>query len=700
MTKLDEGLYFSDRLLGQGREEDWVSKVAWRIVGAIESPLIAPKLTHMISNVVKKYVPHNEQKRTIETINGWYERRDGRPALADHFKEEVDELVLRGVAQELLRAKPVPQHDTLFWAIGAVDTETAAETIQASWCPEQIDALLDHAISTLQVLCEDSHIIDPSDALGFKVDGGKAYVNPEYIQERIRTLHRTDWTRPDMYQGVAMVIQLIMTIRPDQFPILVEKADHPTVQRWALFIVSRYLRTDRLQALDWLKGKPSEPLIAIAIVHALEDIRELGSEAEHQGRDQQAREEAYGTASRLLSGLVNQLAQYESAESVRWIAELYEHRVFLLGTNRRTGIYDLGEELEDHCIDRLVDLVRGSWDNDLREALKSNASWGAVTQQTLPLGTVASKVSGDFPERAAEIASIVLEKHATHICDIMANNNRAYYTLTESRAIKWMGGLGAALTISLPEGETPLDWAVTQCNQLPLSAWDADDFPEKFRLAGDVAQIQLTVAIYAVLARYESGHEIDPEIVRNLAKKAWEHCHFLRQLETYGLEEPELDELAARVAVELGSPSEEWLIVQASSPQVEPRGLWAMVDAYIKKDGYPILANELASSLAARHRNIKGAGISTLRYLAMIWLLLEAADAALETAEILMEYHQRAMQRNDYIVVMRLLVLAARQKGPNSKTKRDIRYLYEYLWRNYTLDEEVEIKQNADAILA
>ena len=689
-----------ERSLGQVQEEDWVSKVSWRIVGAIESPLIAPKLVHLISNVVEKYVPHNEQKRTIETINGWYERRDGRPALAAHAKDKVDELILKGAAQELLRAKSVPQHDTLFWAIGAVDTETAAETIQASWCPEQIDALLEHAISTLQVLCEDSNIIDPSDALGFKVDGGKAYVNPEYKQERIRTLHRTDWYRPDMYQGVARVIQLLMTIRPDQFPILVEKADHPTVQRWALFVVSRYLTTDRLQALDWLKGKPSEPLIAIAIVHALEDIQELGWEAEHQGRDQQTREEAYGTASRLLSGLVNQLAQYEPAESVRWIAELYEHRAFLLGPNRVAGIYDLGEELEEHCIDRLVDLVRGNWSNDLREALKSNASWGAVTQQTLPLGTVASKVSGDFPERAAEIASIVLEKHVTHICDILANNNRAYYTLTESRAIKWMGGLGAALTISLPEGETPLDWAVTQCNQLPLSAWDADDFPEKFRLAGDVAQIQLTVAIYAVLARYESGHEIDPEIVRNLAKKAWEHCHFLRQLETYGLEEPELDELAARVAVELGSPSEEWLIVQASSPQVGPRGLWAMVDAYIKKDGYPILANELASSLAARHRNIKGAGISTLRYLAMIWLLLEAADAALETAEILMEYHQRAMQRNDYIVVMRLLVLAARQKGPNSKTKRDIRYLYEYLWRNYTLDEEVEIKQTADAILA
>ena len=131
-----------------------------------------------------------------------------------------------------------------------------------------------------------------------------------------------------------------------------------------------------------------------------------------------------------------------------------------------------------------------------------------------------------------------------------------------------MRGLGAALAISLPEGETPLDWAITQCYQLPLSTWDADDLPEKFRLAGDVAQIQLTVAIYAVIARYEAGHGVEPEMVRHLTEKAWEHCHFLRQQETYRLEEPELDELAARVAITLGSPSEGWLIIQANSPQV------------------------------------------------------------------------------------------------------------------------------------
>ena len=423
--------------LGQSHEEVWISKVAWRIVGASESPLKILKLTPLINNLVSKYVPANEQKRAIETIKGWYETRGRRPSLMDDTKDEVGELVLSGAVQQLLKTVPAPRHDTLFWAIGTVNTEATVEIIQTSWCPKQIDALLEYALGALQVLCEDSNVIDPSDALGFKVDNGKAYVNPKYKQERIKTLQRTEWHRPNMYHGVAKVIQLIMTIRPDQFPELVEKADHPTVHRWALFIVSRYFGTDRLQALDWLKGSPSDPLIAIAIVHALEDLRELGWEAGHQGRNQQEREEAYGTASQLLSGLVNQLAQYEPAASVRWIAELYEHGVLLQGIkgiNQRTGSYNLGEELEEHCIDKLVDLIHRNWDSDLREALKSSAPWGAVTEQTLPLGTVACKLYGDCPDRATEIARIVIEKHTNHIGDMMVNNSRAYYTLTESRA--------------------------------------------------------------------------------------------------------------------------------------------------------------------------------------------------------------------------------------------------------------------------
>ena len=322
---------------GQVQEQDWVSKVVWRIVGASESPLKAPELANLINDVVRKYVPDDEQNRTTQTINSWYQTRDGRPALVDESRDKVDELILRGTAQQLLVENPDPNNDTLFWATGAMDTEAAAKTILASWDPELIDKLFQYAIGVLRVLCERANVIDVSDAIGFRVEGGRAYVKPDYKQDRVRTLRQTDLGRPELYRGVASVIGLLMMIRPDRFPELVEVADHPIVQRWALFIVSEYSTTDGFEALKWLNGTPSEPLIAIAVVHALENIRELGWRAEHPGRDQQERKESREVASCLLSGLVSQLAQYEPAQSVHWISELYEQGALLRGMNRQNS---------------------------------------------------------------------------------------------------------------------------------------------------------------------------------------------------------------------------------------------------------------------------------------------------------------------------------------------------------------------------
>lgn len=687
------------------QKEEQISKIAWRVIGTTESPIRkSPNLAKLIDGLARNYIPDSERKRVIEVINSWYETRDGRPWLAEDNKDKVHEWVLHGAAQRLLEAQP-GKEDTLFWAMGAVDTEAALETIRASWEPEQIDKLAEYVIGTLKVLCEKSDVLDPSRAAGFKADRGKVYADPKYKEERIKTFYISERYQPSvicwgLYTGVAKVIRLAMMLRPDKFPRLVESADHPTVQGWALFIVSPYQRTDPSQALDWLKGKPSEPLIAIAIVHTLKTVQKLAWEAEYQGRNQREHEKPHGTASLLLSRLVNQLAQYEPAESVRWLSELYEHRVLILGMNRWTGDYDPGEDLEEHCVDEMTELVRRNWDSDLRGALKSEARWGAITQQNLPLGTIAQKIHIDYPDRSTEIARIVIEKHSQRIGEIAENNEGIHYTLTDSRAVKWMKGLGAALAIALPESESPLDWATTQCSRLPLTAWDADEAPRKFRVADEVAQTQLAVAFYAVLASYEAGVIVEPETVRRLAERAWQHCHFVGQQQAYRLEEPELEELAARVAVALGKPGEEWLVTQAKNPEVGPRSLWGMVDAYIENYGHPILANELSRTIAARHRNSKVGEISILRYLAMIWQRLESADAALETAEAMMEYHRRTMEREDYLTVMSLLILAARQKGSTSKTKRDMRALYDHLWNSHTPREEIETKEIADILLA
>ena len=689
----------------QVQEEGLLVQAAWRVVGAVESPLKKPELSSVVDGVLgplfeQGSVAGSERRRVRGIVHGWYETRDGRPALAQDARREVDELVLLGAAQQLVEGKSDPANEALFWAIGTVDAEVAAEIIQAVWRPEQVDALWKNSVAVLQRLCERENVIDLDKTLGYKVDGGRASVDPEYKRDRVRVFRRTNLGRPNLYRGVVNTIVLIMSLKPDRFPELVEKVDHPIIQRWALFMVSRHSGVDRLQALDWLEGNPSEPVVAIAIAHALEVMRELVSEARYPGRGRLEREEAGEAAAQLLSGLVNRLAQYEPAESVRWIAELYEHGDLPQIVIGEPGGYDLGERLEECCIDEIAELVRQNWHSELREALKSKVRQGAVMQRTLPLGTVAQRVSRDHPDRAVEIAEIVLEKHAEHADEILRGNRRAYYTLTDGRTIKWMRGLGSALSLALPQNETPLDWAIAQCIRLPLSVWEADDYPEKFRVADAVAQMQMAVAIYAVVARYEAGIGVEPEMVRNLVGRVWEHCHFVGQQEEYRLEEPEVDELAARVLVELGNPSEEWLLNRVKSLEIGPRGLWSLVDAYVGRYGFPNLANELSSSIAARYRNIKAVRISTLRYLAKIWQILEAADPARVTAETMLEYHERAMQREDYLEVMNLLVLASCEKQPTSKLIRDIRSNAEYLWHNHIPVEEVEIKRAVDALLA
>ena len=58
------------------------------------------------------------------------------------------------------------------------------------------------------------------------------------------------------------------------------------------------------------------------------------------------------------------------------------------------------------------------------------------------------------------------------------------------------------------------------------------------------------------------------------------------------------------------------------------------------------------------------------------------------------------MERGDYVVAMNLLVLAARQKEATPRVKRTIRYIHDYLWRNHTPSEELELRKSVDALLA
>ncbi|MDE2940222.1 MAG: hypothetical protein OXR67_15100 [Chloroflexota bacterium] len=694
-----------DRTSRPSQEWDLLVRTAWRVVGAVESPQNRPDLPRLIDGVLRRvsqqYSIHStmcDQPR--ETLYGWFQVRDGRPALAGDASSEVDEFVLLGAAERLIEGKPEPANDTLFWAIGTLHVEEAAEKILASWSPEQIDTLLDYSVGVLQNLSEKESVINPERILGSTAQGGNVSVDPAYRLDRVRIFRRTDFGRPDLYRGVANVIFLVMTLRPGRFPELVEMVDHPVIQRWALFVVSRHSVADRWQILDWLKENQSEPVTAIAIVHALEVVRELAGEASHPGREQKERDEASTVAVELLSDLVTQLAQYELGDSVRWLAQLYEHGELPRVLVDESGGYDLGERLEDLCIEKLEELVREDWNDKLREAFRSSIRQGVGIHRSLPLGTIALNLSPDHPSRAVEIATIVLENHEEQTGEIIRTNERAFYTLTDRRTIKWIRGLGASLALALPEDESPLNWVTSECSRLQLSVWEAEDNPERFRVADDLAQMQMAIALYAVVVQYETGTSIEAETVRNLADCAWKHTCFVAKQEGFLLEEPEVDELAARVVVGLGNPSEEWLILQANRLDIGIRGLWGLVDSYVKEFGHPTLLKELSNTIAARYRYSRGVEISALRYLAKIWQTMEASGPALETAQAMLDFHQRAMKREDYCVALKLLVLASREKGSSSRTRLEMMSLYEHLWGSHVPREEVDLKQSVDAVLA
>ena len=127
----------------QALEEGWLVQAAWRVVGAVESPLRNPELSNLVDGVLRSLFEQAslsgiERRRVREAVLAWYETHDGRPVLAQDARGELDDLILRGAAQHLLEGESDPANETLFWAIGTVDVETAAEIIRSVWCPKQV----------------------------------------------------------------------------------------------------------------------------------------------------------------------------------------------------------------------------------------------------------------------------------------------------------------------------------------------------------------------------------------------------------------------------------------------------------------------------------------------------------------------------------------------------------------------------------
>ena len=202
--------------------------------------------------------------------------------------------------------------------------------------------------------------------------------------------------------------------------------------------------------------------------------------------------------------------------------------------------------------------------------------------------------------------------------------------------------------------------------------------------------------------------QTDPSTVRTLSEKLWAHCHFTGQYTLRQPDDSEAAEYAARIAVQLGDPSDVWLLDQARNPEVGPRTLWALIDQRMstvtrvigpKEDYDAMITAELRRITSGRLGAVKRSVLSELYYLAQIWILLGAFDEAERTAmDILSLQEPGHLERTYHILTLRLLAFAA--SGGRAVGLADvITALYNQLWSGYTPAEESSDRQEIDDLL-
>ena len=253
-----------------------------------------------------------------------------------------------------------------------------------------------------------------------------------------------------------------------------------------------------------------------------------------------------------------------------------------------------------------------------------------------------------------------------------------------------------------------MDWAIEKCKTLPLSSWDADEEGRVFRAADQVAQTQMTIALYAVQLLTDVGRTLDSDKLRAFAEQVWTHVDFVRRYSDSMAEDSVTAELAARVSVVLGEPDQEWLLGQAKNPGVDPLTLWALLDQVrlqcktLTDVGALGKTREFASD---RFINSVEVNPRSAPHLANIWLLLDAPREAAKTAEVLLTYHPiRAAgfthaDRAHAIAALKMMAFAKSRGELADDLVEASRLLYDSLWGRYAPPEETHAQQEVDVFL-
>lgn len=354
--------------------------VIWRIFGEGASPQTQRSPYQLIEPVLRKRLSSNAAEPAIAAVRACFESHGGRQWLKSDVNEAVATMVLEGIG--------AARGETEIWAVGSIDAEVTAPVIRSLWSPEEIGSFVESAISLLQEFSKSERVLDasrldPSYSADTRItmDAGQRKGRLETFRQL--DTHGFDVVHLALHPPAGNLLALVVELRPDRFPFLIDSLDHRVMQaRAAYYMVAVNRHSENHEALRWIVNESSDALIALTIVHTLNAVNRLDDEIRLADRNNPHRytgdaethsppDDLNAVASGLLDGLVMQLAVLDPPACARWIGELLSGAPYMLRGRGDQEVPQRISQLERACTALCARLVRSSWSPDLLAELEA-----------------------------------------------------------------------------------------------------------------------------------------------------------------------------------------------------------------------------------------------------------------------------------------------------------------------------------------
>ncbi len=683
--------------------------VIWRIFGQGESPFIERTTFELIEPIVRKRIREDDQDLLISEIADCFEIQGEQRWLKKDMRVPVAALILDGVRDAVWYLDEIAGQETVFWAVGSVDPEIAVPIIRSVWSLEEIEAFAGYALDILKTLSEGDKVIDANRIVRIDSDKIKVSIKEVVRKDRLDTLRRIDHSSFYLYSGVANVIGLLVELDVANFYALVERLEHLFLQASAADRMTYWSGTPyNPPPVQWITETASDDLIALATVHAIEQVNQSDDEAARRriAALQESDDETVGDC--LLEALVNRISLIEPIRCTARIFDLFDYGRHALRVENRSIKPPRVQQLDRLCVDRIVRLVKESWSGGLLTEFASGLRLNDLSPSTFLLAEVAWELRDSHPERVSEICDLTLEILDEKIDRAISEEGGFYFFANDWHGRDPILGFAVALAISDP-GLNYLEWLSENCGALPLNVWDREEDYQSFLNADRIAHFHFLIALYAIQVRKEMGADVDSDVVLSIAEKLWEHCHFADSDAVRSPEDFNTAEYAGRIALIFGEPSDKWIIKQAKSPDVHLRTIFGLVDGLMsdqnKGDGLKTRVSEglvsaLSEAISDRFVHTYSLNLPELAWLGRIWLSLNVKHQAARTAKAILTFDGQGVERADKILALKLLAFATDDVNQDSSQINEIHKLYPELWpTTYTPAHEQADRREVDTYL-